>query len=320
MKLELGLSPDLNQQQQQQQQQQHFGAESMKFEMGHLQDPNTHIKVEQGLSPGLDQLQQQQQQQYGMPAQGDSSSGLMMMQQDHISAAAAAAPPDMAVASSWGAPGGAAECGVLPGFPVGSNPGSPFDAAVSGGLRPCALPSTDSVASHGSTDLPLGPGLPQFDALGGTGGGFDSSAGFAGLGGASSMGAMHVGSSLPQIGAGSPRSSSSPALSFGNAANNCSNEPYKQQQMNGRTAAQQQRESQREQQQQRAAAAAAAAAHGAGSSLRSSGAAAAAAAGSGEGQPVFRSQYRGVSYDKKKRKWRVQIKVAALGKSGGQRF
>jgi hypothetical protein len=31
---------------------------------------------------------------------------------------------------------------------------------------------------------------------------------------------------------------------------------------------------------------------------------------------VFRSQYRGVSYDKKKRKWRVQIKVAALGKSG----
>ena len=31
---------------------------------------------------------------------------------------------------------------------------------------------------------------------------------------------------------------------------------------------------------------------------------------------VYRSQYRGVSYDKKKRKWRVQIKVAALGKSG----
>jgi hypothetical protein len=31
---------------------------------------------------------------------------------------------------------------------------------------------------------------------------------------------------------------------------------------------------------------------------------------------VFRSEYRGVSYDKKKRKWRVQIKVAALGKSG----
>jgi hypothetical protein len=84
--------------------------------------------------------------------------------------------------------------------------------------------------------------------------------------------------------------------------------------MNGRSA-QQQRESQREQQQQQRAAAAAAA-HGAGSSLRSSGAAAAAAAGGAEGQPVFRSQYRGVSYDKKKRKWRVQIKVAALGKSG----
>jgi hypothetical protein len=125
---------------------------------------------------------------------------------------------------------------------------------------------------------------------------------------------MHVGGSLPQIGAGSPRSSSSPALSFGNAANNCSNEGYKQQQqMNGRTA-QQQREGQ--QQQQRAAAAAAA--HGAGSGLRSSSGAAAAAAGGGEGQPVFRSQYRGVSYDKKKRKWRVQIKVAALGKSGAR--
>lgn len=53
----------------------------------------------------------------------------------------------------------------------------------------------------------------------------------------------------------------------------------------------------------------------------SSAAAAAAAAGGGEApaQPVFRSQYRGVSYDKKKRKWRVQIKVAALGKSGEAR-
>jgi hypothetical protein len=127
---------------------------------------------------------------------------------------------------------------------------------------------------------------------------------------------MHcAGGALPQIGAGSPRSSSSPALSFGNAANNCSNDGHKQQQqMNGRAAQQQQRESQREQQQQQRAAAG----HGAGSSLRSSGAAAAAAAGGGEGQPVFRSQYRGVSYDKKKRKWRVQIKVAALGKSGGR--
>jgi hypothetical protein len=45
-------------------------------------------------------------------------------------------------------------------------------------------------------------------------------------------------------------------------------------------------------------------------------AAAAVAAAGGDGQQVFRSQYRGVSYDKKKRKWRVQIKVAALGKSG----
>eukprot|EP00803_Ostreobium_quekettii_P008485 evm.model.scf_346.5 EVM.evm.TU.scf_346.5 scf_346:61221-74038(-) len=34
------------------------------------------------------------------------------------------------------------------------------------------------------------------------------------------------------------------------------------------------------------------------------------------GGVLYRSQYRGVSYDKKKRKWRVQIKVAALGKSG----
>ncbi|KAF6254448.1 hypothetical protein COO60DRAFT_1751228 [Scenedesmus sp. NREL 46B-D3] len=264
--------------------------------MGQLQDPNQlHL----------------QQQHYGMAAQGESSSGLMMMQQDDLgvsaAAAAAAAPPDMAAAGSWGAPGAAGECGVLPGFPVASNPGSPFDAAASGGLRPSALPCTDSLASHGSTDLPLGTGLPQFDALAGAmGGAFDASAGFAGLGGTSSMGAgaMHcAGGSLPQIGAGSPRSSSSPALSFGNAANNCSNDGYKQhqQQGNGRTAQQQQRESQREQQQQQRAAAAAAA-HGAG------GACAAA--------PVFRSQYRGVSYDKKKRKWRVQIKVAALGKSG----
>jgi hypothetical protein len=56
-----------------------------------------------------------------------------------------------------------------------------------------------------------------------------------------------------------------------------------------------------------------------GSARASSSAAAAAAAGGGgeaPAQPVFRSQYRGVSYDKKKRKWRVQIKVAALGKSG----
>lgn len=30
----------------------------------------------------------------------------------------------------------------------------------------------------------------------------------------------------------------------------------------------------------------------------------------------LRSSYRGVSFDRKKRKWRVQIKVAALGKSG----
>jgi hypothetical protein len=56
----------------------------------------------------------------------------------------------------------------------------------------------------------------------------------------------------------------------------------------------------------------------AGSSRATSSPAAAAAAGGGDApaQPVFRSQYRGVSYDKKKRKWRVQIKVAALGKSG----
>jgi hypothetical protein len=45
-------------------------------------------------------------------------------------------------------------------------------------------------------------------------------------------------------------------------------------------------------------------------------AATAAAAAQGGAPPVFRSEYRGVSYDKKKRKWRVQIKVAALGKSG----
>ncbi|WPT16737.1 APETALA2-like protein 4 [Picochlorum sp. SENEW3] len=32
--------------------------------------------------------------------------------------------------------------------------------------------------------------------------------------------------------------------------------------------------------------------------------------------PVNKSRYRGVSYDRKKAKWRVQIKVAALGKSG----
>ena len=46
------------------------------------------------------------------------------------------------------------------------------------------------------------------------------------------------------------------------------------------------------------------------------GGAAAAAGLPGLPGQVFRSDYRGVSYDKKKRKWRVQIKVAALGKSG----
>jgi hypothetical protein len=50
---------------------------------------------------------------------------------------------------------------------------------------------------------------------------------------------------------------------------------------------------------------------GGGSPVATGAAAPAAPAG-----PLFRSDYRGVSYDKKKRKWRVQIKVAALGKSG----
>eukprot|EP00879_Flechtneria_rotunda_P019477 GHRR01020456.1.p1 GENE.GHRR01020456.1~~GHRR01020456.1.p1 ORF type:complete len:363 (+),score=161.74 GHRR01020456.1:526-1614(+) len=48
----------------------------------------------------------------------------------------------------------------------------------------------------------------------------------------------------------------------------------------------------------------------------SSGGGAGASGGCDSQVQVFRSQYRGVSYDKKKRKWRVQIKVAALGKSG----
>jgi hypothetical protein len=79
------------------------------------------------------------------------------------------------------------------------------------------------------------------------------------------------------------------------------------------TQQQQQRQPQRQSQAQQRQA-------GAGSSRAGSSAAAAAAAAGGGGdapaQPVLRSQYRGVSYDKKKRKWRVQIKVAALGKSG----
>jgi hypothetical protein len=44
-----------------------------------------------------------------------------------------------------------------------------------------------------------------------------------------------------------------------------------------------------------------------------------AASGSGgtpDGSAGAKSRYRGVSYDRKKGKWRVQIKVAALGKSG----
>ena len=45
-------------------------------------------------------------------------------------------------------------------------------------------------------------------------------------------------------------------------------------------------------------------------------AAAAAAGPSGSADGAFKSRFRGVSFDKKKRKWRVQIKVACLGKSG----
>jgi hypothetical protein len=45
-------------------------------------------------------------------------------------------------------------------------------------------------------------------------------------------------------------------------------------------------------------------------------AAAAPAATAATAAAAFRSDFRGVSYDKKKRKWRVQIKVSALGKSG----
>jgi prepilin-type N-terminal cleavage/methylation domain-containing protein len=37
---------------------------------------------------------------------------------------------------------------------------------------------------------------------------------------------------------------------------------------------------------------------------------------SGSADGAFKSRFRGVSFDKKKRKWRVQIKVACLGKSG----
>ena len=43
---------------------------------------------------------------------------------------------------------------------------------------------------------------------------------------------------------------------------------------------------------------------------------AAAAGPSGSADGAFKSRFRGVSFDKKKRKWRVQIKVACLGKSG----
>lgn len=278
MKLEPGLSAGLETHQQ------HFGAESMNLELG-LTDQNEF----------------QQQQQYGMAVPqtgaGDGSSS-MLMQQDAVAT------------QDW--PAGSADCGGLPGFQIGSAPSSPYDAAgCGGGFRPGAMPSVDSVVSHGSTDVQLAPGLPQFDMPGaGQAGAFDPQAGFRGLGAAGSslgMPGMHPGA-LPQVGSSSPHANSSPALSFGGAGNNCSAEGMEHP-LNGRSVGQRERErehSRAAQQQQQ---------HG-GSLRSSSAAAAAAAAGDGQQQPVFRSQYRGVSYDKKKRKWRVQIKVAALGKSG----
>lgn len=215
-----------------------------------------------------------------------------------------------------------------------SPPGSPGLSDGLGSLGSGALAPADSVASHSSSELlggtaagsvlpRVGSGGPYGSAAhadcadsGGGRGGCDAPLAAAagdgghGSGGGSggSIGMEHDGvhpGALPPLGVGSPRGSNShsPGLSAPRAVGSGANS--------------------RAQQPPRSAAAAAAATAGGHMATRgggSGGARAAVRAGAagdgGHAGQVFRSSYRGVSYDKKKRKWRVQIKVAALGKSG----
>lgn len=214
--------------------------------------------------------------------------------------------------------------------------------------HPLMLATADSLLSHGSTDL-CGledgfdvDGMQQQQQQHHHGGSFGTAAGATRIS-IDMQDVLHTG--MPGGHTGSPQlqaGSHSPGLShFGGNGQHAGHDSYtadslKSQQQNGThygalvpqehlhhqqqhqqqqqaTQQQQQRQPQRQSQAQQRQA-------GAGSSRAGSSAAAAAAAAGGGGdapaQPVLRSQYRGVSYDKKKRKWRVQIKVAALGKSG----
>lgn len=212
--------------------------------------------------------------------------------------------------------------------------------------HPLMLTTADSLLSQGSTDLcGLGDGFDvegeaqQQHHAGGSSFGTAAAATRISI---DMQDVLNPGAGLPGVHSGSPQlhaGSHSPGLShFGGSGHTASmqhgGEAYtaeslkSQQQQNGAhygslaPPPQQQQHTQQQQQQQRQSSQAQQRQGYSGSARASSSAAAAAAAAAGGGgeapaQPVFRSQYRGVSYDKKKRKWRVQIKVAALGKSGG---
>lgn len=292
---------------------------------------NTHMKFE----PGLDgHTNQQQQYMLSGPVKMDHSLQEHNGLNQHYMAPAGdnsneSMQPD---AAAW--PTNSNTSGALPGYPVGS-PGTGFDAAGTSGFNSVGQLPANSAASHGSTDLDrMTPGLPQYSEQQAPGlpqfaeqqvpglpqfqeqhiPGLPQFAEQQSFGSNSAAGAapgqlqdMHPGA-LPAVGAGSPvRDGPTPATQgFGLASSSSLGAADRA--MNGHTTA-------------KAGSSAAAQQHNRASSSHHyasgrSSAAVAAAAAAGEGQQVFRSQYRGVSYDKKKRKWRVQIKVAALGKSG----
>jgi hypothetical protein len=209
------------------------------------------------------------------------------------------------------------------------------------------LATADSLLSQGSTDLcGLGDGLDVDGGQQQHGGSFGSMAAATRIS-IDMQDVLNTDTGLPGVHNGSPQlhaGSHSPGLSHFGGSGHASDMPHggdnytadslKPQQQNGThygamvpqqthqqqqmAAAQQQQQQQQQQQYQRQSQAQQRQGYSGSARASSSAAAAAAAGGGGEApaQPVFRSQYRGVSYDKKKRKWRVQIKVAALGKSG----
>lgn len=278
---------------------------SVQLPTGDLTSPNsymnnTHIKFEPGLGSPLAQQQQ--------PMLADSLKMDHSMQEPNILNQHFIAPAGGDDSSCmqpgtapW--PANAVAGGTLPGFPVGS-PGSPYDAAGGGGFGSGAQLPADSAASHGSTDLGrMTPGLPQFQEQQSFGGGSAAAA-------AEPMQMQDIqASSLPAVGAGSPIRETPGVNAQGFGMMGSSAAAAADRGLNGHAAA-------------RSGSGSAAQQHNRASSNSQhysggrTSAAVAAAAAAGEGQQVFRSQYRGVSYDKKKRKWRVQIKVAALGKSG----